>query len=211
MRNYVAGRFSRAEDRLFMRWHFTSLRLGISVLFPSIVLLAAGCHHRAGPQTTTGHSSFRFVDPPPAKPRMTVAATPANEPLVEDHFVDAVAIPPLAMPVFPKNALVARAGLVTIGVRVNVDTGGRVTNVGPSMLTFSTPSPYAREFEAAVRAAVMTWRFEPAYRYSLRIFRNREGGAAPQESVREKTETYFDLSFTFTSGGKVLTGSPGGQ
>lgn len=187
--------------------HFTRLRFSASSVFLSIALLVAGCHHRGRPETITGQSSFRFVDPPPAKPRMTAMATPADEPLVEDHFIDAVAIPPLAVPVFPKNALVAKAGLVTIGVRVNVDTEGRVINVGPSMLTFSTPSPYAREFEAAVCAAVMTWHFQPAYRYSLRVFRNSEGGAAPQESAREKTETYFDLSFTFTSGGKVVMGS----
>lgn len=102
----------------------------------------------------------------------------------------------------------AKAGLVTIGVRVNIDTEGRVTTVEPSMLTFSTPTPYAKEFEAAVRTAVMTWRFEPAYRYSLRVLRTAEGGGDPKESHREKTETYFDLSFTFTSAGKVLSGRP---
>jgi len=203
--------FQQWKDRSFMRPHFISPYFCISIFPLGVVLLVSGCHHMAAPQTMTGQSSFRFVEPPPAKPRMTATATPSDEPIVEDHFVDALAIPPLTMPVFPKNALAAKAGLVTIGVRVNIDTEGRVTNVGPSMLTFSTPSPHAKEFEAAVRAAVMTWRFEPAYRYSLRIYRSSEGGAPPHETPREKTETYFDLSFTFTSGGKVLTESPRGH
>lgn len=137
---------------------------------------------------------------------MSESGSTSDEPLVEDHFVDAQPIPPLTLPVYPKNVSTVKAGLVTIGVRVNVDTDGRVTSVGPSMLTFSTPTPYIKEFEAAVRTAVMTWRFEPAYRYSLRVLRTVEGGGTPQESRREKAETYFDLSFTFTSGGKVLTG-----
>lgn len=156
----------------------------------------------------TGQSSFRFVEGPPAKPRMTESSGTPEEPLVKDRFVDANPILPLSIPVFPKSVPITKAGLVTIGVRVNIDTNGRVTSVGPSMLTFSSPTPYANEFEAAVRTAVMTWRFEPAYRYSLRVFRTYEGGGAPKEIRREKMETYFDLSFTFTASGKVLTDPP---
>ena len=62
-------------------------------------------------------------------------------------------------------------------------------------------------FKRPCRLAVMKWRFHPAQRYSLRVFRANEGGGPPKELHRENTETYFDLAFTFTAGGTVLPGS----
>lgn len=133
---------------------------------------------------------------------------PSNGPILEERYVEAEPIQPLAPPVYPANALAAKAGLVTIGVKISIDTEGRVSDVSPSLLTFSTPTRYSDEFEEAVRVAVMRWRFYPAQRYTLRIFRTEEGGGPPKEIHRENTETYFDLAFTFTASGTVLPGSP---
>ena len=133
---------------------------------------------------------------------------PSNGPILEEHYVEAEPILPLATPVYPAAALAAKAGLVTIGVKISVYTDGRVSDVSPSLLTFSTPTRYADEFEEAVREAVMRWRFRPAQRYTLRIFRTEEGGGPPREIHRENTESYFDLAFTFTASGTVLAGSP---
>ena len=169
---------------------------------------ANGCHHLPTPPPDMGTSSFAFVEPPPVPSRKATMAEPSNGPIIEEHYVEAEPIQPLATPVYPAKALAAKAGLVTIGVKISVDTDGRVSDVSPSLMTFSTPTRYADEFEEAVRAAVMRWHFRPAQRYTLRIFRTEEGGGPPKEIQRENTETYFDLAFTFTASGTVLSGSP---
>jgi hypothetical protein len=177
------------------------------LLLVAIALFGGGCRHVPTPPSDTGASSFRFVDEPPVPPRKGKVTEGSNGPIVEEHFIDAEPILPLAMPVYPPHALAAKAGLVTIGVKILVDTDGRVSEVAPSMLTFSTPTRYSDEFDQAVETAVRQWRFHPAQQYALRIFRSGEGGGPPKELHREKTETYFDLAFTFTASGKVLQGS----
>lgn len=183
-------------------------RTSFAVIF-AIGLFTAGCRHLPTPPPDAGTSSFAFVDPPPVPPRKATMAEPSNGPILEEHYVEAEPIPPLATPVYPAHALAAHAGLVTIGVKISVDIDGRVSHVSPSLLTFSTPTRYSEEFEEAVRVAVMRWRFNPAQRYTLRIFRTEEGGGPPREIHRENTETYFDLAFTFTASGTVLSGSAG--
>lgn len=174
-----------------------------------LALVFSGCHHsRIAQFQDTGKSSFAFVEPPPVPPRKGTVSEASDGPLTEEHFVDAEAIQPLSTPVYPAKALAAKAGLVMIGVKITVDDAGRVVDVAPSLLTFSTPTRYSEEFQEAVRLAVMQWHFHPAQRYSLRIFRDREGGGPPQELHRENTETFFDLAFTFTASGKVLPGPP---
>ena len=152
----------------------------------------------------TGTSSFAVIDGPPAKPGKVTPAEPSTEPIIEEHFVEAEAIEPRVIPIYPKQALTGKAGLVTVGVRVTLDSQGHVSDVAPSLLVFSTPNRYAAEFQEAVRLAVLQWRFHPAQRYRLRVFRMEEGGGPPQEIDRENTETYFDFAFTFTASGKVL-------
>jgi len=189
-----------------MNAHQTQLqRRVILCLGTSLALVAAGCRHLSSSQaTSTGTSSFVVVDGPPAKTPKVKPAEPSTEPIIEEHFVDAEAIEPRARPTYPKQALTGKAGLVTVGVRITIDTEGQVADVEPSLFVFSTPSRYADEFQTAVRLAVLQWRFHPAQRYRLRIFRTEEGGGPPQEISREKIETYFDFAFTFTASGKVL-------
>ncbi len=136
-----------------------------------------------------------------------------DEPLIEDsflvepdYFVEAKPLEPLSMPLYPPKALSGKAGLVTVGVRMMIDAEGQVVDVGPSLLTFSTPSRYSEEFQNAVRTAVMRWRFRPAQRSKARP--NPTGAGGPAEELHwENTETYFDLTFTFTSSGTVGSGA----
>jgi hypothetical protein len=179
----------------------------VRLLLLANALFVGGCRHLPTPPSDTGASSFRFVEEPPVPPQKGNVTEGSNGPIIEEHFIDAEAIPPLAMPVYPAHALAAKAGLVTIGVKISVDTDGHVSDVSPSLLTFSTPTRYSDEFDEAVRVAVSQWRFHPAQRYTMRIFRTDEGGGPPKELHREKTETYFDLAFTFTASGKVLSGA----
>lgn len=172
------------------------------------MLLACGCRHVPTPPPDTGASSFRFVDEPLAPPQKGKVTEGSNGPILVEHYIEAEPVTPLAMPIYPPHALAAKAGLVTIGVKISVDTDGRVSDVSPSMLTFSTPTRYSDEFDEAVRVAVIQWRFHPAQRYTMRIFRTEEGGGPPRELHRENTETYFDLAFTFAASGKVLSEAP---
>jgi hypothetical protein len=126
-----------------------------------------------------------------------------------DYFVEAKPLEPLITPVYPAKALSGKAGLVTVGVRVKIDAEGHVVDVGPSLLTFSTPGRYAAEFQNAVRTAVMRWRFRPAQRYRVKTDRTNESGSGAKEFHPENTETYLDLAFTFTASGTVLPGSRG--
>ncbi|MEO6992052.1 MAG: hypothetical protein ABI273_00360 [Lacunisphaera sp.] len=168
-------------------------------------LFVSGCR-QLPTQPDSGSSSFRFVDGPPASPLKGKVTEGSNGPIIVEHYIEAEPILPVAMPVYPAHALAAKAGLVTIGVKISVDADGHVSNISPSLLTFSTPTRYSDEFDEAVRVAVSQWRFHPAQRYSMRIFRTAEGGGPPKETPRENTETYFDLAFTFTASGKVLSG-----
>lgn len=55
-----------------------------------------------------------------------------------------------------------------------------------------------------MRQAVSQWRFQPAENWHQEVSRNAEGGVE-SHTTREKAETYFDLSFTFSAAGTVLT------
>src|SRR6185312_5357528 len=120
----------------------------VRLLLLASALFIGGCRHLPT-MTDTGTSSFAFVEPPPVPPRKATMAEPSNGPILEEHYVEAEPIPPLATPVYPAKALAAKAGLVTIGVKISVDTDGRISDVSPSLLTFSTPTRYSDEFEKA--------------------------------------------------------------
>ena len=154
----------------------------LAMVLSCLVLFFCGCRHHPQPPDT-GKTSFAFVEPPPAKSSHSDRSGAVDEPLVEEHFIEAEPIRPLATPVYPSKALAAKAGLVTIGVKVTIDVDGRVSDVSPSMLTFSPPTRYADDFQEAVRLAVMKWRFHQAQHYSLQVFRANEGVAARKNST----------------------------
>jgi hypothetical protein len=167
-----------------------------------VALLATGCHHVPA---DTGGSSFVVLDPPPP-PASKVEAKDARINPGTDYFRDALPILPLVQPIYPPRALAAKAGRVTVGVRVTVDVNGHISDIEPSMRAFSTPGPYAEDFLAAVRAALDKWRFEPAAIDHIEHVTTPE--ASYNRVVRtEPAETYFDLIFNFTATGSVLPAS----
>ncbi len=196
------------RSRLFpaMKLPDFSLRQALALLLiGQAMLVGAACHHRSIPaKPDSGTSSFRFVIPAPASAQATVMSL--DEPFSTERFKDAEAILPLTMPVYPARALAAKAGLVNIGVKISIDADGRVTDVSPSLLTFSTPSRYAAAFEEAVRLAVMTWHFHPAEHYYFEVSPDENGVAKAKFLRKENTETSFDIAFTFTATGSVLAG-----
>jgi hypothetical protein len=171
---------------------------GVRVMIALLTVFAVGGCQR-GP-SPTGSSGFVFVDSPraPAGPTKAVAGE-AKYPKISEDFQEAVEIGPLASPIYPRNALAAKTGRVTVGVRITVDASGRVSDVGTSMVTLSTPGPFADDFFTAVNTAVRQWRFRPAE--VQRIERVEAPGLEPFSRIlsREKVETHFDLAFTFTA------------
>lgn len=109
------------------------------------------------------------------------------------------------MPVYPPRALRAKIGRDTVGVHITVDPAGRVSEVRPSLLVFSTPGTYAEDFRAAAEAAVRQWQFTPARAEYFEIV--HEGDATYNRVTgSENVETEFDLCFIFSVGGEVVLG-----
>jgi hypothetical protein len=70
---------------------------------------------------------------------------------------------------------------------------------------YSTPGPFADDFQAAVQAAVMQWRFWPAAIEKIEFVQ------APTVSYSrvlstQKVESQLDVAFNFTATGGVETG-----
>jgi hypothetical protein len=124
-----------------------------------------------------------------------------------DVLVPADAVLPLVLPIYPKAALAAKAGVATVGVKITVDANGRVSDVGPSLVAFSTPGPHATEFREAVEAAVAQWKFVPA---EIRHLVPMKGGEKEFWAVTrtDKTEWTCDVVFTFNADGGVVSGAP---
>jgi TonB family protein len=170
----------------------------ICVLVFSLALV--GCRH-APVLADTGRSSFVMIEPPPAPPPKT-SSSEVKGPISSTSYSDARPIHPLLLPVYPPKALAAKAGAATVAVKVTVDANGRVTDIRPSLLSLSTPGPFADDFRAAVETALRQWRFLPAEVREVEFL--EEGGTSYSRLKRsEATEAEFDLSFTFTAAGRV--------
>jgi hypothetical protein len=176
----------------------------IEVSFPILCLaaLAAGACRHAPKPAMKGQSSVVFVDPPTRPPE---PGGPTIEPARRSQWREATLKEPVVMPVYPQNALLAKAGRNIVGVRIIVDPEGRVRETRLSLLVFSTPGPFAEDFRAAVEAALRQWQFVPARAEYFEIVHD---GQATYNRVTgsENVETEFDLAFTFTAAGKVEMG-----
>lgn len=177
----------------------TSITLGL------ILAAATGCRHASVESPGAGASSFAFVERPAGTPPARTVTTEPMEQKPFEEYREARPVYPLANPVYPARALKARAGRATVGVRITVDVTGRVSDVAPSMLVFSTPGPFADEFREAVESAVRQWRFRPAEIERLEFVQ------APTVSYNrivgtQKVETQLDVVFNFTATGGVETG-----
>lgn len=176
-------------------------------LLLSMLLALAGCRHSATEEA--GTSSFTVVQAgQAAESKVIVGKVDEGDikPAAYDRdYRAAVPIRNQPLPVYPAQALKAKAGAATAGVRVTIDATGKVTDIGPSLLIFSTPGPYAQDFMAAVKAAVVGWRFHPAEIFYLE--RVEAPGVSYNRVTRsEKVEAQLDLAFSFTASGGVLAG-----
>ena len=184
------------------------LNMSGAVLVAVCSVAMAGCHHAPLPmRATEGASSFAFIDAPAVadpqgKPEI---ATGPRQPV--DVVVAAEPILPLAAPVYPRAALGAQRTSAFVGVRITVDASGRVTNIDPSLRAISTPGVFAEEFRAAVESALAQWRFTPA---ENRHLVPGKGGPMKEDywvvTRAEKTDAVFDIVFTFTPSGDVVSG-----
>lgn len=182
-----------------------------SIAFSGVVVLG-GCNHGSLPQEPSrGGSSFAFIETPaaPMPPPKAGAASTASQPTIFDDFQEALPLFPLANPVYPAEALAAKAGLATVSVRVTVDAMGKVSDVAPSVIGFTSPGKFASDFLEAVRVAVRQWKFRPAEIEQVEWVQPSDLAPYSRVLKAEKTETHFDLVFTFTASGGVLGGAPG--
>ena len=172
-----------------------------------LLLGLTACRHAPAP-VATGGSAVTFIEPPAAPPPKS-GASEIKEAVSHTLYIEARPIKPLALPIYPAKALAAKAGQATVGVSVTVDTSGRVTDIRSSILTFSTPGPFAGDFRAAVETALRQWRFAPAESQETEPILGLDQPAT-RVSRSEKVETTFELSFTFTATGGVQL-SPTGR
>lgn len=150
-----------------------------------------------------GRAGFEFERPPPDAAAQD-AKVAAQETLGRDEWVPPRALGKLAEPAYPAAALAAGAGPVTMGMRVVVDTEGKVAEVAPSMRAWSTPTPWAAEFRTAIEAAVAQWRFRPAEVRHFTTVTNAEGSYRSMTGS-EKTEWALHVTFSFkVSGGTAV-------
>ena len=173
-----------------------------------VAAIFAGCRHmpRGTNTVSDGHSAFSFMPPPPVPSAEAGNASPPEPAAPCDMFVDAEPIEPLDLPTYPPAALAARAGWSTVGVRLTIDPRGRVSDVRPSLMCFSSGGPFVAEFRAAVETAVARWRFNPAGIQHVEPYHTPDGKTYWQVVRSQPVETTCDVLFTFTAGGKVVTG-----
>ncbi len=169
------------------------------------LLLLIGCGHTGTESAGTGVSSFTIIEAGRAATDSKIIVGDVGEPSPGKYNQDYNPAAPLKgqpLPVYPARALKAKAGAATVGVRVTVDKAGRVTEIGPSLLVFNTPGPWAEDFLEAVKEAVRQWKFRPAE--ILQVERAEAPGLSYNRIARrEPVESQIDLAFTFTATGGV--------
>jgi len=179
------------------------MRLTRGVLFCVAVMTTAGCRH-APVNEEVGRSSFTFVAQPVGPP--PESKHELAPPTERSQWYEATLQEPFVLPVYPAKALKAKAGRNIVGVHIIVDPRGAVREIRMSMLTFSTPGPFAEDFRDAVELAVRQWRFTPARSESFEIVHDGQA-TAMRLTGSENVETEFDLAFTFQPDGTVRQGT----
>ena len=164
-----------------------------SILWLSAILGIGGCQH-----ARTGVSSFEFVDGPQMPTAKLRDASKLRIVKSMSVFVDAEPILPLASPVYPKSALAAGLGDVTIAVRFTVNVHGTVESIGPSFARITFPTRFKEDFDRAIEAALAQWRFKPAQLARL----DPQVNDAPVVVGMQETETSFDVVFSFSTASK---------
>lgn len=126
-----------------------------------------------------------------------------------EQVTPAEPILPLTKPVYPQIPRAQRPPFAQVGVRLEIDVQGRVSEVKPSLYTFSTPGPFAAAFQAAVEAAVNQWRFSPAVLHRFALETGAGGGQVSTWKGSDPIEWSVDVAFTFNGDGEVVSGAGG--
>jgi hypothetical protein len=166
-----------------------------------MAFFAAGCQHLNHADQAAGRASYQVVETPEVPPPIQhgAAALPVLH-LGETRqtLIEAYPNGDLASPTYPPAALAAHAGWVILGVRITIDTTGRVSDVQLNPLGLSNAGRFTDDFLQAVAATVRTWTFFPAH-YRYEIVRQQPGGGLYWSKLKyEATESFTDLSFNFT-------------
>jgi hypothetical protein len=178
--------------------------IALATLLVSAALIA-GCRH-ATPRGDDAQSSFRFITPSRTAPPDARASIAPEMP--RETVTPAEPILPLAVPVYPKLARRDRPPSAIVGVRISIDATGKVSDIQPSLLAFSTVGPWSAEFRDAVEAALAQWRFYPAELHRVEPAKGPNAGGYLTVKGSEKIEWSFDVAFTFQASGDVLSGLP---
>lgn len=166
-------------------------------LAAAVVLLsaiAAGC---SGPPRE-GRSSVELLEPIP-DPSGTTKGHAEWEENVVINAIDPSLIGELSKPVYPRDALAARAGECIIFVTITIDTDGRVSDVRNSWQRLNIPNRFSDRFLAAVKTAVGSWRFEPA----RNVYWQKDATGDLKYVRTEIVAARTDIKFTFEASGAV--------
>lgn len=112
-------------------------------------------------------------------------------------------IEPLATPEYPDIPAAERSRWVTVGVRLDIDRDGMVTDTSPSVICLTTPHPRLAAFREAIEAVGAQWRFIPAEERHMEKVTAKDGTVFWRASRVEQVTTSADISFTFTASGDV--------
>ncbi|HZZ19762.1 MAG TPA: hypothetical protein VFE25_10355 [Opitutaceae bacterium] len=160
-----------------------------------LVLLLQACASRQGQGTSAVEMLEPIRDPQPKTDKK-------GEATMSDVLVNPIGPESkgeLARPVYPPAALAGHAGRYVVNATILIDTNGVVTEVRPTWQRMNIPGPYSDLFFAAAKAAISTWRFEPA----RNVYWRKNGDADPLYLYAEAIEARTDVRFTFDSNGKV--------
>lgn len=167
----------------------------------------SGCSHSPGTAKMpafgavegSGISSVKFVDR--ESPEGPTSLSKIKITTGTTGIVQAVPIEPLALPIYPADALAAHLNTIIKTVRINIGKDGRVSSVGSSVIGFSIPTKFDSEFDRAIEAAALKWEFNPAW--SVPLEPGKDGTPIVGDPV--PTESSLDAVFTFSNSGMVTS------
>jgi len=173
------------------------------LLITVVQLGIISCQHQPLPRLTQTEASYQFYNGPDTTTPEPARATGEVEKMQPGAVLEKARPKlPLTVPLYPDIPVSERRAWITVGVHLNIDANGSVTDITPSLVCVSTPHPKSDEFFRAVQSAVATWRFFPARLRHMEMATGADGSAWWRANHIATTETAADV--TFTASGQVL-------